>query len=90
MASENAIAVPSVEVVLSETVASLAFAAHAYLSPQEADPSAAPDLEAASIALDVAGIAFERIEPRLGAEERSAMARLLTDLRLTYVKKRGL
>lgn len=90
MAPEHATAAPPIEVVLSETVASLAFAAHAYLSPQEGDPAAPPDLEAANIALDVAGLAFERIEPRLGGTERSAMARLLTDLRLTYVKKRGL
>lgn len=82
-------AAPPVEVVLSETVASLAFAARAYLNPEEGDPSASPDLAAASIALDVAVVAFERIEPRLGGTERSAMARLLTDLRLEYVKKRG-
>ncbi len=66
--------------------------AHAYLEPPAADdgPGASVDLAAADIAIDVAGRAFERIAPRLGSEERSALARLLTELRLTYVKKRGL
>ena len=91
MTSEpNATAAPPVEVVLCETVTALAFAAHAYLSPREDNPSQSCDLESAGIALDVAGMAFERIEARLGSDERSGIARLLTDLRLTYVKKRGL
>jgi hypothetical protein len=90
MTSESkATAVPPVEVVLSEAVANLAFAAHAYLSPREDNPSEPADLESASLVLDVAGFVFERIEPRLPAQERSAIARLLTDLRLTYVKRRG-
>ncbi|MBD5657794.1 MAG: hypothetical protein IAI50_21850 [Candidatus Eremiobacteraeota bacterium] len=60
------------------------------MSPREDNPSEAADLEAACIALDVAGFAFERIGPRLAPDERAAIARLLTDQRLTYVKKRGL
>ncbi|MDQ2908900.1 MAG: DUF1844 domain-containing protein [Candidatus Eremiobacteraeota bacterium] len=85
----NAPAVPPVEVVMSEVVASLALAAHAYLHPSATEEGASPDLGAAEIAIDVAGKAFERIGPRLGAGERSAMASMLTDLRFTYVKKRG-
>jgi len=84
---------PPVEVVLSEVVASLAFAAHAYLEPPppEGEAGAArPDLVAAEMAIDVAGKAFERIQARLTPEERSAFARSLTDLRLSYVKKRGI
>jgi hypothetical protein len=84
----HATSVPPVEVVLGEFVANLAMLAHAYLEPA-ADASVAPDFEAAEISLDVAGRAFERIEPRLGAQERSAVARLLTEARLAYVKKRG-
>ncbi len=84
----NATAVPPIEVVLSEIVANLAFVAHAYLNPPAGEAACPPDLEAATIALDVAGLAFERIEPRLQPDERSAVKRLLTNLRLTYVKKR--
>ncbi len=83
---------PPVEVVLGEMVTSLAMLAHAYLEPvaegSETPPDA--DLASADIAIDIAGKAFERIQPRLGPDERSAMARLLTDLRLTFVRKRGL
>ncbi len=67
--------------------------AHAYLEPPAAEEGAEappPDLEAAEIAIDVAGKAFERIQPRVAPDERSALARLLTELRLSYVKKRGL
>ena len=78
-----ATSVPPVEVILSEVAASLAMAAHAYLEPAPAEERQA-DAEAAGIALDVAGTAFDRIH------ERSAIGRLLTDVRLAYVKKRGL
>jgi hypothetical protein len=82
---------PPVEVILTEVVASLTFAAHAYLEPQtEPAGQGDADLDAADIAIDVAGKAFERIQPRLQPEERSALARSLTSLRLAYVKKRGL
>lgn len=89
----NETAMPPVEIVLSEVVASLSFVAHGYLEPpggssEEASPG--PDLEAADMVIEIAGRAFERIQSRLQPEERSAFARSLTDLRLTYVKKRGL
>jgi len=87
-AHPHATSVPPVEVVLSEFVATLAALAHAYLEPP-ADDGAEPDLAAAEIAIDVAGRAYDRIEPRLGPADRSAVARLLTELRLSYVKKRG-
>jgi hypothetical protein len=88
----NAPEMPPVEVILSEVVASLTIAAHAYLEPpaEPATEGAGSDLDAADIAIDVAGKAFERIQPRLQPEERAALARSLTSLRLAYVKKRGL
>jgi len=86
----NAAEMPPVEVILTEVVASLTFAAHAYLEPTEPAGQGDADLDAADIAIDVAGKAFERIQPRLQPEERSALARSLTSLRLAYVKKRGL
>jgi Domain of unknown function (DUF1844) len=86
----NATAMPPVEIVLSEVVASLSFAAHGYLEPVTGgETSSSPDLDAAEMVIDVAGRAFERIQARLQPEERSAFARSLTDLRLAYVKKRG-
>jgi hypothetical protein len=87
-AQPQATSIPAVEIVLGETIAGLAVAAHAYLTP--AEESASPDLGGAEILIDVAGAAFDRIAPRLPSEERSALARLLTDLRMTYVQKRGL
>ncbi len=88
----SATTAPPVEVVLSEVVGSLAMLAHAYLEPAplESEAEVRADLESAEIAIDIAGKAFERIQSRVGPQERSGMARLLTDLRLTYVKKRGL
>ncbi|MGH7727421.1 MAG: hypothetical protein ACREM2_01345 [Vulcanimicrobiaceae bacterium] len=82
----NAAAAPPVEIVLGELVASLVTVAHAYLEAQE---GRAPDLEAAKLALDVAGDAYGRLEPRLSAEERSGLGRLLSTTRLVYVRKRG-
>jgi hypothetical protein len=87
----NATEMPPVEVVLGEVVASLTFAAHAYIDPAPRDQlEVSPDLDAAEMLIDVAGRAFDRIQTRLQPQERSALARSLTDLRLTYVKKRGL
>ena len=89
MATEpQATAMPPVEVVLEETIASLVVAAHTYLTP--AGESASPDFGAAEVLIDIAGTAFERIQPRMQPRERSAIARLLTDLRMTFVRKRGL
>ncbi len=76
------------EVVLSEFVATLAALAHAYLEPPVGE-GVEPELAAAEIVIDIAGRTYDRIESRLGPADRSAVARLLTDLRLSYVKKRG-
>jgi hypothetical protein len=86
----NATELPSVETVLGEVVANLAMLAHAYLNPPEgAAAEACPNLEAAEIAIDVASRGYDRIQLRLSPDERSAYGRLLTDVRLDYVKKRG-
>ncbi len=81
------LAVPPVEAVVSEVFATLALAAHTYLEPVE--DGKAPDLAGAEIAIDLAGRAFERAEGRLSTEERAAMAGMLTNLRMAYVRKRG-
>lgn len=85
MTSEPAAAVPPIDALLSEVVASLALAAHAYLEP----PDGAPDVASAEVAIDVAGVAFDRIAPRLEPQQRTAFAGMLTDVRLTCVRKRG-
>jgi hypothetical protein len=85
--AESALAAPPVDDVVSELVATLALVAHAYLEPQ--GEGAEPDLDAASVAIDVAGAAFERIGPRLKSEQHAALSGLLTDIRMTYVRKRG-
>lgn len=86
-AQPNLTAIPPIGAVTSEVITSLAFAAHAYLEPVGDDAMA--DLDGAEIAIDLAGKAFDRIAPRLSPDERSAFARLLTELRMTYVRKRG-
>jgi hypothetical protein len=86
-AQSNATAIPPIEAVSSEVITSLAFAAHAYMEPIGEDVQV--DLEAADIAIELAGKIYDRIQPRLQPEERSAFGRLLTELRMTYVRKRG-
>ncbi len=83
----DATAVPPVDALVSEVVASLALAAHAYLEPGDGAPA---DLTSAEIAIDVAALAFERIAAQLQPQERSAITTLLTDVRMTCVRKRGL
>jgi len=86
----NATTVPPIEIVMSEVVINLAYVAHAHLRGAEEGQLATPRLADAEIAIDVAARAYERIAARLPADERAEIARLLTDVRLTYVKKRGL
>jgi len=81
----DAPAAPPIDALVGEIIATLALAANAYLEPQDGTP----DLEAAGLACDIAGLAFERISPRLSPEERSGLAALLTQIRLSIVKKRG-
>ena len=85
--SNEQLAAPPVDAVISETVATLLYAAMAYLEPREAEMS--PDVESAAIAVDVAGIAFDRISSRLRPDARGALTAMLTDARLAVVKKRG-
>ena len=81
----DALAAPSIEALVGEMIATLALAANAHLEPKDG-PS---DLDAAALACDIAGAAFERISPRLRPEERTGVAGLLTQIRLSIVKKRG-
>jgi hypothetical protein len=78
--------IPPVEPLLSEVIATLALAAHAYLTEEE---GRAPDHPSAEIAIDVATAAFERVKERLQPEQRLAITQMLTETRLTFVRKRG-
>jgi hypothetical protein len=81
----EALAAPPIDALVGEMIATLALAANAYLEPQNGDP----DVESAMLVCDIAGLAFERISPRLRPDERSGLAALLTQIRLSIVKKRG-
>jgi len=84
--STDQLAAPPIDALLGETVATLLYAAAAYLEPREPQT---PDIEAAEMAVDVAGIAFDRIASRLRPDARGALTVMLTDARLAVVKKRG-
>ncbi len=79
--------VPAVELLLTDTIARLALAAHAYLAVEEGEHS---DVPGAEIAIDVATSAFERVKERLRPQERLAITQLLTETRMAFVRKRGL
>ncbi len=79
--------VPPVEALLTDVVARLSLAAHVYLTVEEGKQ---PDLASAQTVIDVASAAFERVKERLRPEERLAITQLLTETRMTFVRKRGL
>lgn len=78
---------PAVEVLLTDVVARLSLAAHAYLTE---DDGRQADLASAEAAIDVASMTFERVKERLRPEDRLAITQLLTETRMAFVKKRGL
>lgn len=78
--------IPAVEPLLAEVIVTLALAAHEYLTGRDGRE---PDPAAAEVAIDVAGAAFERVKERLGPEERLAIIQMLTETRMTFVRKRG-
>lgn len=78
--------IPPVEPLLREVIATLALAAHAYLTD---DGGRQPDHPSAEVAIDVATAAFERVKERLRPEERLAITQMLTETRMTFVRKRG-
>ncbi|MGC9992893.1 MAG: hypothetical protein ABSD52_10935 [Candidatus Cybelea sp.] len=78
--------IPPVEPLLSEIIATLALAAHAYLTAPEGRE---PDHGSAEVAIDVATMAFERVKERLRPQERLAITQMLTETRMTFVRKRG-
>jgi len=79
--------IPPVEVLVTDAVARLTLAAHAYLTDEEGKQA---DLPAAGIAIDVASSAYERVKERLRPADRLAITQLLTETRMTFVRKRGL
>jgi hypothetical protein len=78
--------IPPVEPLLSEVIATLALAAHAYLTEED---GRSPDHASAEVAIDVATAAFERVKERLRPDQRLAITQMLTETRMTFVKKRG-
>lgn len=78
--------IPPVEPLLVEVIATLSLAAHAYLTQGEGGEA---DCDSAEAAIDVAGAAFERVKDRLGADQRLAITQMLTETRMTFVRKRG-
>ena len=78
--------IPALEPLLTEVIATLALAAHAYLADNDGKT---PDLAAAEAAIDVATSAFERVKERLRPDERLAITQMLTETRLMFVRKRG-
>ena len=78
--------IPPVEPLLSEIIATLALAAHAYLTAPEGSE---PDHGSAEVAIDVATAAFERFKERLRPQERLAITQMLTETRMAFVRKRG-
>ncbi len=79
--------IPPLEPLLTEVIATLALAAHAYLADNDGKE---PDFRAADAAIDVATVAFERVKERLRPDERLAITQMLTETRLTFVRKRGI
>jgi hypothetical protein len=79
--------IPPVEPLLTEVITTLALAAHAYLTEEEGRE---PDHPSAEVAIDVASAAFERVKERLRPEQRLAITQMLTETRLTFVRKRGM
>jgi hypothetical protein len=77
---------PPVEALLTDVVARLSLAAHAYMTAEQGNQA---DLPAAEISIDVASAAFDRIKDRLRPEDRLAITQLLTETRMTFVRKRG-
>lgn len=78
--------IPPVEPLLSEVIATLALAAHAYLTEEEGRKA---DHQSAQIAIDVATAAFERVKERLPADQRLAITQMLTETRMMFVRQRG-
>jgi len=79
--------IPAVEPLLAEMMTTLALVAHTYLTDTDGRQ---PDFASAEVAIDVATSAFERVKERLRPEERLAMAQMLTETRMTFVRKRGM
>ncbi len=78
--------IPPLEPLLTEVIATLALAAHAYLADTT---DGNPIFRAAEAAIDVATAAFERVKERLRPDERLAITQMLTETRMTFVRKRG-
>ena len=79
--------IPPVEPLIAEVISTLSLAAHAYLTESGDRQS---DHASAEVAIDVASAAFERVKERLSTQERLAITQMLTETRMTFVRKRGI
>ncbi len=79
--------VPELDVLLTDVIARLSLAAHAYLGVEEGGEA---DWRSAEAVIDVASLAFERVKERLRPQERLAITQLLTETRMAFVRRRGL
>jgi hypothetical protein len=86
--SSDQLAAPPIDALLGETVATLLYAAMSYLEPPPGGTEQS-DLASAELAVDVAGLVFERVTSRLRPDARGAITAMLTDARLAIVRKRG-
>ncbi|HTU70715.1 MAG TPA: hypothetical protein VMF11_10405 [Candidatus Baltobacteraceae bacterium] len=79
--------IPPLEPLLTEVITTLTLAAHAYLADTDGKE---PDFRSAEASIDVASVAFDRVKERLRPDERLAITQMLTETRLTFVRRRGM
>ena len=72
---------PPIDQIGAEFVASLCMAGLAYLAQD--------DVDSAEVSCDIVGLAFDRLSTRLKAEDRTGLGELITELRMSIVRKRG-
>jgi hypothetical protein len=71
---------PPIDALGAEMIATLCIAGLTYLSKD--------DVESAALACDLAGPAFERISSTLRPEDRTSLSALVSELRMSIVKRR--
>ena len=72
---------PPIDQVAAEMIVTLCLAGLAYLAKD--------DVDSAATACDLVGPIFERISSTLRAPDRTSLGGLVTELRMSIVRKRG-